>query len=57
VVCALGATGFFTLTVPAASAQNVCVHVTVSADPVGTLLDNFGTCQPGGPLPPLPVPL
>jgi hypothetical protein len=56
VVCLLGSTAFVGLTAPGASAQNVCVHVTVSADPAGTLLDNAGTCvPPGGSLPPLPV--
>jgi hypothetical protein len=56
-VCLLGSTAFFGLAAPGASAQNVCVHLTVSVDPVGTILDNAGTCLPGGggTLPPLPV--
>jgi hypothetical protein len=56
-VCLLGSTAFCGLTAPGASAQDVCIHVTVSADPVGTVLNDFGTCVPqgGGSLPPLPV--
>jgi hypothetical protein len=57
--CALGAAGgFFGLAANTATAESLCVHVTVSVEPFGKVVDHVGACVPDDlGLPPLPLPM